>query len=190
MLRPYEKSIQIQDHGDFITVRKLYALHAVPPDLVGELRLVHDPETELAEEVRLVGETEYPFQANLPGLVNAGLHQLGADTFPPRLLRYRHRADLGQVFPDDVEGGGAEEQPFLFTDVEIPDRLVQLGKGAGKHVPPIGEMGEELLDLLDVLYLGLTQHGFPFLTFFPYGIGKSSRCKARKEQARGVPEVR
>ena len=42
------------DHGDFVAVWKLDTSQAFRPDLMGKHRLVHDLETELFEELRLV----------------------------------------------------------------------------------------------------------------------------------------
>ena len=50
--------IELQEHGGFIAVGVLGAMHAVGPDLLGQDALVHLMETDALKESRLIRQGE------------------------------------------------------------------------------------------------------------------------------------
>jgi hypothetical protein len=146
------------DHGDFVTFRKLDALEAIRPDFMGQSRLVHFVKADFLKKINLIGENKDAAQAQINGLLYAGLHKFSADALLPIGFSNHQRSDLRQVFPTDMHAACADNSRLLFdlVDKDVSEIVKQFTEGSRQQIPTFGVTGKHFLDFTDVADLGFS----------------------------------
>src|SRR3989304_2403564 len=107
---------EVGDQRHLVAIGKLGALQAIGPDLLGEFGLVHFVESELHEELRLVGQRENTAGPEHDRLGDARFHELRPDPAPHVPLAHGKGPHLGEVFPHDMDGRGPGQGPPPLLD--------------------------------------------------------------------------
>ena len=125
---------------------------------MGENSLIHRLEAELFKKLRLVGQGKHPFHAEPSRFFETGSYEFQTDALLPDLLLDDQRANLGEVFPADVQSADAHDFPVPDINEEVPEMIVEIAQGPGKYFSS-GRIGfDQLLDFLHVLQLGFPNH--------------------------------
>jgi hypothetical protein len=122
------RASNFQENGHFVAFRKLHALDAISPYFMGQGGLIHDLETELTEEIGLIGKGKDAINPQANGFGEAGLDELGPDALPAVFFPDDQGAYLCQIFPADVHGAGTEDliRPLLSKNIIIPEVIIEL----------------------------------------------------------------
>ncbi len=137
---PPPRNSQIEQHGNFITVRELDAVDAVGPDDGQQFFPGHHIKAETPEKVGNQGERKISLSPSLrppPGKVRTSGRQAPA----PVLRKHCHGANLLPGQPTDVQGRHADNGALIFpVDKIVPQLAVKVGQGPGQDAAIPGKL--------------------------------------------------
>ena len=139
------------DERDFLAVRKRRTTHAFVPDPLRQLGLIDPMVAASFEESDRVRQREDRLDLELAGRFPARFDQATAHAHALNVLGDRQAPDLGQVFPEYVQGDTADNPVFVVDgDEELADRLVELGHRPPDHQLLLGKHEDLFVDAGDV----------------------------------------
>src|SRR5208337_4559009 len=98
-------------------------------------------------------------------------------------FEYSQGANLGKIFPDDVQTAAPCNQPvFIFEDQYVTQIRIQLAQGAGQKIASIGKIPEHFLNLDYIGCRGLPNHVSN--PFYPVARSMKREAGSRERESR------
>src|SRR5262249_46148730 len=132
-LRAHPRCDRLDGHGsdecDFIAIREERTAHALVPDFVRQFGLLDLVVAKLLEEAGDVGEREDGLDLQLLCRLPAGLEKPSPDALPLKRLGDRQAFQLGEILPEHMKRGAADEiAAVVGNHEELANRFVELSQ--------------------------------------------------------------
>jgi len=158
-IRPLAGLESVEEEGLFSAIREVDTTDTFGPYLVGKHGLRDREKVHFLKETGVEGEHEDASHAQLPGLLEAEVHQPSTDPLLAGFLADDQRPDLSEVFPGRVQGATAEKLPLIVdVDLKIPDRIVQFSERSRQQLSFSCGDFERFVDLGDFVHARFANH--------------------------------